>query len=312
MPLRIVPRESAINAWLLLCSGEKRAENLPSVSELPSEGGGQSIISPDRCRNISICAHGVGHIAACEAYMNEVEMLLDAVQKRQSLEVVIKIYESESGNATLGADVAALWSVQFTGGIAEFTYSYAAYLAGGERGLPYRSEVFQDFEMQFFSDSGIRHKSWIELYEQKHEFCFEVFRRVMTRRDGYHHAVASGDILRLELVEVWRENPSCRMILAKGVTAAILTLAGTFGAVHVMKTYDADRCRQEWIDYGEKQTIMLTKIGRFEGKLPPGAYDKLQDTVAGGIAACGSPLSAAEVNIGPKGVTVGVRPPPKR
>jgi len=40
-----------------------------------------------------ICSHGIfPHVETLD--MNEVERLLDAVQKRESLEVVVKIYES--------------------------------------------------------------------------------------------------------------------------------------------------------------------------------------------------------------------------
>ena len=52
---------------------------------------------------------------------------------------------------------------------------------------------------------------------------------------------------------------------------------------------------------------MLAQIGKFEGKLQPGAFDKLQDTVAGNIAACAVPLLGAGVSIDPKrGVNVAV------
>jgi len=41
-----------------------------------------------------ICSHGIfPHVETLD--MNEVERLLDAVQKRESLEVVVKIYESD-------------------------------------------------------------------------------------------------------------------------------------------------------------------------------------------------------------------------
>jgi hypothetical protein len=243
--------------------------------------------------------------------MNEIEALLYTVRKRESLELIVKIHEND-GHAALALDLAALRSVVFAGGVAEFIYSYTSYLAGNEQELPYSNADFREFEREFFGEMTARKSSWRDLYSLDQDFCFEIFRKQLTRRNGGHEAVASGDILHLELARIWKENPSCRQILAGGAVGAILFLAGTFGWVHVQKTNKEEQCKQEWIVYASQQGKMLAEDGRFEGKFPSESYDKLQDTAAAGISACGSPLTNAVVKIDSKGVLIELGPPKKK
>jgi hypothetical protein len=107
--------------------------------------------------------------------MNEIDWLLDTIHERKSLEPIVKIHEND-GHVALGLDLAALRPVSFAGGIAEFIYSYASYLATNEQRPPYPNAAFEEFESEFFGGMEITKRSWIDLYHpQDREFCFRVF-----------------------------------------------------------------------------------------------------------------------------------------
>jgi hypothetical protein len=190
-------------------------------------------------------------------------------------------------NAPLAADVTALDAILFAGGAAELVYSYAAWLAGDEGRLPYSPRAFAEFDDEFGKWVGWN-LHWIDLYHERPDACRAVFERMLRRRKGGYWAIGSGDLLRLELVEAWRENPSLRKILVSGAAGIGFLFTASFSAIQVVKEVDAPTCRQQAYDWGERQTHELLRQGRFEGTLSEQSYQRLQGVVNARVAACGS------------------------
>jgi hypothetical protein len=216
----------------------------------------------------------------------------------------VRIFENENLPAPLGLDVQALRAILYVGAVAELIYSHASYLANQTEGLPYTNQVLQEFEksLQVLHPGG--RSAW-ELYDTDHGRISQIFMQTLLRRsNGFWSAASSEQILRLELLELWKENPSNRKIMATGVAGAVLLLAAAFGFSLLHSEYGAVECRAGWHAYGNEQADRLVSVGKFEGKFPQEAYDKLQLDVNNGIAACGSQLRGFTITLNKEGTFI--------
>jgi hypothetical protein len=222
----------------------------------------------------------------------EIQRLLDMVQKEKTpLELSVDVYENK-GYAALGIDLVPLNSVFFTCGVAEFIYSYASYLSGSKESIPYDSGTFEYFEREILI--GIRRKpklSWIDLYESAGELYEGIFKNQIGNRDGGFWFAASGGVLRVELVAISKENPTHFKVLILGPIAAIGILIALYGGVQLFETVNAPQCRQQYIDYAAQSRAQVMASAKQQGQLTSmhnKSLEKIDDTLAAGIAACGS------------------------
>jgi hypothetical protein len=232
---------------------------------------------------------------------DQITGLLERASGERRLELAVRIYDGDSF-APLGADLEQLEKVLFVAGTAEFIYSYVAYLAGSNEQLPYEIGSFREFEGALSSTSrGVR-PSWDDLHRDRRDYE-AIFRRQLYMRTGGLWSVGSSDLLRMELVEIYKQNPTILKILATGVVAIMITLSGCVGGVWIAQERDADHCRVEQIAYGKQLAETIMRQAKLEGKFTPEhgkALAQVQDTVNAGIAACGCHLTGVRIEIDPK------------
>ncbi len=233
------------------------------------------------------------------------ELMSWGLALRERLVVTVRIYDEEKRDAPIGADVAVLQSLMFVGGTAEFVYAYAGYLTGDTSAHLYDPPAFSEFERQLRERIGDVRPNWIELYQRRPLFELNtLFLPYIAGRRGGYRAIGSSDIIRLELVDASKENPSVRKIIVSGVAAAVMTISGAFAAVQIIREYNREQCIVEAYNYGNEQAALLAKMGRFHGPMPDESYAKLQDVVNARLASCGSPLAGIGVKLGPDGVAL--------
>ena len=107
----------------------------------------------------------------------------------------------------------------------------------------------------------------------------DVYRRQIARRRGGYWAVGDGEILRVELVEIYKENPTFKEILIAGAISAQLVLVGAFGWVQVKKQNGMEQCQQQFLEHAQKSQEQIMKQARLEGRFTEQhqkAWDALQ------------------------------------
>jgi hypothetical protein len=231
-----------------------------------------------------------------------VEDLFKNIQQNKSFEIVVKTYDGE-GYASLGHDLISLDAVLACVGIAEVAASYWTFPDGAFN--TYSPQHLAEFGAMI--SGGQRPIDWVEAFNDK-DLWFDVYSRVQGRRGGYW-TIGDGEILRVELVNLYKENPTVKQIIVSGVASAVFLLAGCFGGVQVMKEKGAQQCRQEQIYYGQHVSDAVFKQARLEGRFTEQhqkALQGVQDTVSTGIAACGSKLDKFQVGVKVKGVDLGL------
>ncbi len=239
---------------------------------------------------------------------DEIQRLLDIVQEEKTpLELAIKVYENES-YAALGIDLIPLNSVFFACGVAEFIYSYASYVFGRKESIPYDSDALEYFEREILT--AIRRKpkpSWIDLYESAGESYEGTFKNQLRNRDGGFWFAASGGVLRIELVSISKENPTGFKLLVYGPIAAIGFLIALFGGVQLIEEVKAPQCRQQYFDYAVKSREQVMASAKQQGQFTlthQKGLEKIDDTLAAGIAACGSSFKNLGLEFESKGYKV--------
>jgi hypothetical protein len=187
----------------------------------------------------------------------------------------------------LATDVAALDAVQFAAGAAELAYSYAAYLMKDERPVPYSEGQFVEFEAE------LTRIGWNRTPAARYDAatCYRVIERMLWRRDGGYWAIGSGDLVRLELVEAWRENPSCRKILVSGVAAVGFLFSATLCGIEIHRELERPDCEQRAFQWERMELDALRQIGEFEGHLSDQKYQMMQTTLGTSLAGCGTLFS---------------------
>lgn len=165
----------------------------------------------------------------------EIHELLRTIRGTNSLDWIVKISEKKETFAPIGLDLAALEPMFFAAGAAEFIYSYASFLADKPRDL-YDSNVFTRFEETILPRIRREEMSWAGMSPRDADFYREYFKDVFRhRRGGYWSVASSSEILRIELEDLWKENPDFRRWVAKGRAVslfALLFLATGGGAIY--------------------------------------------------------------------------------
>jgi hypothetical protein len=233
-----------------------------------------------------------------------VEGLIDDIRRNKRFEIVVRTYEGE-GYASLGHDLIGLDAVIACVGIAEVAASYWTFPSGAFN--TYSPNALAEFGAMI---SGRKSpNTWIEAFTDQ-DHWLDVYMRVEGRRGGYW-TVGDGEILRVELIDLYKENPTIKKILVTGFAAAQIFLAGCFGGTQVMKERAAQQCRQEYVDYGQHVSDAIFRQARLEGRFTEQhekALQAIQDTVKTGIAACGSKMDRFQVGVkvNEKGVDLGL------
>jgi hypothetical protein len=238
----------------------------------------------------------------------DIEGLSRAVERNKRLEIRTRAYDG-NGYASLGLDLRVLTAVFETIGIAEVAATYWGYgqmsfPTGFEKPLPGLSLALFDRSVSAVDrsttwvDALANQEDWLDLYKQ--QFFFP--------RRAYW-AVGNGKILRVELVELSKENPTVTKIIVSGFTAATLFLATCFGGVHLVKTIGEERCRQDYFDYSNRQTEIIMTQAKLEGRFTRNhevALGRIQNSLKAGIAACTANMDEIDVTLGDQGVVVSV------
>jgi hypothetical protein len=246
-----------------------------------------------------------------------IEGLTESIQINERFKFTVKTHEGE-GYASLGSDLIGLNAVLECVGIAEVAYAYWTLQSGDYSISPYSQDSLAEFGGMISASN--RPETLIDAFRNQ-DHWLGVYRRQIARRRGGYWAVGDGEILRVELVYVYKENPTIKEILIAGAISAQLILVGTFGWIQVQKQEGVEKCQEQYLKYGEKGHEQLMKQARLEGHFTEQhkkSWEALQDTVKTGIAACGSKMDQidAGIEVDEKGVALHVRVPkadePKR
>jgi hypothetical protein len=231
----------------------------------------------------------------------DVAGFLETVTLKERMTVTVRVYDGD-GYAPLGVDTRWLRNILFCGGVAEVSTAYLSHALGLPVPRAYRPEMLRDAAGTLSARLGDGRQSWIDVYETEQEFFARMFQLQLQQRAGGLWSVGDGEILRLELVAISKENPTVLKILVSGAMAAMLALGGCFVGVHLMRENGAAACRQQYLDYDQKQTERLLKTAKFEGKFTAeqrAALESVNSLTKAGIAACGSSLDDAGMTFKP-------------
>jgi len=221
-----------------------------------------------------------------------VESLIDNIRRKHSFEITVRTYDG-AGYASLGHDLMGLDTVLECVRVAEVAAAYWTFPFGAFN--TYSLHALMDFEAIISRPSP---STWVDAFSNQ-DHWLDVYGRVQSRRGGYW-AVGDGEILRVEFIDLYKENPTVKKILVTGFLAAQIFLAGCFGGVQLIKEGDAEQCRQEYIDYGQHLSEAVFQQARLEGRLTEQhlkALEAIQTTVNTGTAACGSKLDKFQVGV---------------
>jgi hypothetical protein len=245
------------------------------------------------------------------AIYDEIQRRLDMVQKEPTpLELTVNVYENE-GYAALGIDLIPLNSVFFACGVAEFIYSYASHLSRSKEPIPYDKSTFEYFEREILPSIRKNLKQLrIDFYKKEGESLEGTFKNQFRNREGGVWFAASGTVLRIELVAISKENPTGLKLMVLGSIAAIGFLVALFGGVQLIEELNSPQCRQQLVTYAEHSRAQVMQSAKLQGQLTlthKQSLDKIDDTLAAGIAACGSSFKNLGLEFGgPHGYTVKV------
>lgn len=246
-----------------------------------------------------------------------IEGLTESIQSNKHFQMTVKTQEGE-GYASLGSDLIGLDAVLECVGIAEVAYAYWMLQFKDYSLSAYTPDMLAEFG-QMISGSN-RPATLIDAFRDQ-DHWLDVYRRQIARRDGGYWAIGDGEILRVELIDIYKENPTFKEILIAGAISAQLILAGTFGWVQVKKQQGMEQCQKQFLENSQKGQEQIMRQARLEGHFTEQhekAWDALQDTLKTGVAACESKMDQinAGVEVTEKGValhvTVGKADQPKR
>jgi hypothetical protein len=227
--------------------------------------------------------------------MSDTVEYLAMASERHELEISIRIEDGDRF-AGLDVDVKALSALLFCGAIVEEV-------------LRFGDTLYEDHAPRHFFGSMLRMSesakkdglSWVDCYQSRGQFA-ELYREIVRlRRRG--RSIAASAILRLEIVEVYRENPTVPKILATGTSAAIVLLTVTFSSIQLMQERGADHCRSQAYEMAKTNMTFLSAAARREGKWTKehsGAEDLIMMNMNTSIAACGSNLNGIQLKTKPK------------
>ena len=239
-----------------------------------------------------------------------IEGLAESIQSNKRFQITVKTQEGE-GYASLGSDLIGLDAVLGCVGIAEVAYAYWMLESGDYSLSAYFPDMLVEFG-QMISGSN-RPATLIDAFRNQ-DHWLDVYRRHIAQRHGGYWAVGDGEILRVELIDIYKENPTFKEILIAGAMSAQLILAGTFGWVQVKKQQGMEQCQEQFLEYSQKGQEQIMRQAWLEGHFTEQhqkSWEALQDTARTGIAACGSKMNQinAGIEVNEKGVALHVTVP---
>jgi len=214
-----------------------------------------------------------------------------------SLELLVKVHDGDRF-AALGLDLRALHGAMFAVGAAELGIAYAHFVEFGEALAGFAPGLLKELEYEI-RDRKVAQRTWADLALDDRGLWHQMFELQFDRREGGMDAVGRGDIVRAEIVEVYRENPSVTKIIAIGTLLGVGLLTLTFGSVQIMKQRDAPQCRVAALQSAnlDKQTIQ--RMARLEGRFTENhraAWQAVEDSYKTSVAACGSALDSFRID----------------
>lgn len=224
------------------------------------------------------------------------EALTKSIESNERFSIMVKTHEGD-GYASLGLDLIGLDAVLECVGIAEVATAYWMFESGDLSFSAYSPNMLSEFG-GMISGSNSPENLMDAFTSQDH--WLDVYHTQIAQRRGGRWAVGDGEILRVELVELYKENPTVKQILVTGFAGTLIFLGGTFGWVHVKKENGAQQCQQQFLEYGQKGREPILKQAKLEGRLTEHhekALQAIENTVTTGIAACGSKLDEIDAGI---------------
>jgi len=217
------------------------------------------------------------------------------------LELLVKVYDDHHDDrfAALGLDLEALHGAAFAVGSAELAISYAHFVQFGEALAGFAPGMLRELD-NHIRERNVAERTWADLALEDEDFWYRTFRMQFAMREGGLEAFGRGEIIRAELVEVYRENPSIKKIIATGSLLGLGFLTMTFGGVQIHKETDTAQCRAVAFQRAEHDTEKIRQMAKFEGRFTEHhlkALQAVQDTYKASIAACGSSLKSIEVEV---------------
>ena len=167
---------------------------------------------------------------------------------------LIEIHESERRPdfAPLSTSLAPLKSFEFVCGAAELIYANLLSKASPTEALPYRRETLANFDSEFLRPIFRRGQrlDLTDLIENKWGGPLKKqFERFFEERIDGPSAIASSYSFRVEVIGISKINPTAWKIFARGATAVILILVGTFSYIQTSREFNAEDCRERHNTY---------------------------------------------------------------
>lgn len=227
-----------------------------------------------------------------------------------TLEIAVRIQDGPR-YAALGHDVRAFDAVLSCVGIAEAIHAYSEWVTTGKGTEAYSASSLKGL------DAMIRlavtaEQSWIDTYESGRHWA-GVYGLLISARRGGPRNVGVDEYLRVELVQLRRENPTVAKILATGAARSMLLLSALIGGVVLVGQFGAEGCRQDYMHYSERQMEKIRGLARLEGHLSENHVKGLkviQHSMDAGISACGFHLRNMEVRYGRGGIRLNINESP--
>lgn len=215
-----------------------------------------------------------------------------------SLELLVKVHD-DNRFAALGLDLRALHGAAFAIGAAELGIAYAHFVQFGEALAGFEPGMLQELDYEI-RERRVAQRTWAELALDEGDFWYRLFETQLARREGGLEAFGRGDIIRAEMIDIYRENPSVKKILATGSLLGLGFLGLTFGAVQTMKQLHEPQCRMAALQSAEHDKDTIRRMARLEGRFTENhraAWQAVEDSYKTSVAACGSALDSFSVEV---------------
>lgn len=218
------------------------------------------------------------------------------------LELLVKVYDDHHDQfAALGLDLQALHGAAFAVGAAELAIAYAYFVQFGEALAGFEPEMLRELDNQI-RERKVAERTWADLALDDGDFWYRTLRMQFAMREGGLEAVGRGEIIRAEIVELYRENPSVKKIIATGSLLGLGFLGMTFAAVQLQKQHGEAQCRAVALDRANHEIEMIGKMARLQGQFTENhlaAFKAVENSYKASVAACGSSLKSVEVEVDP-------------
>jgi hypothetical protein len=185
------------------------------------------------------------------------------------LEIKLEIREGANSFAALDYDLKALNALLFIAGVAEFVSVYIAYRAADLPNPVYSLAAFDDFTREFITPRRQHYFSWVDVVEKDSDLFRSVFDGwIRNRRNPGTGIAATSETVRLELVEIYKQNPTITKVIAIGSIVSITALGGIVIGANTYITHGAEECRKKHHELNIQATDRILENVKRTGKPP--------------------------------------------